>query len=123
MRSLVLAACSLVVAGGIGCTHSPDATTDRPPAGDVLDPGDSGGAMPPEPRPQRFCPQEPQPRVVEIREANPQINKAHHDLMRRSPFGARRKDLVLKGGGLHLFLSLPCDKILQGIAQLLESNS
>jgi hypothetical protein len=29
------------------------------------------------------CPQEPRPRTVEIREADPQVNKQHHDLMRR----------------------------------------
>lgn len=32
---------------------------------------------------QRYCPPDPKPHIVEIREANPQVDKQHHDLMRR----------------------------------------
>ncbi|QSA95631.1 VCBS repeat-containing protein [Methylococcus sp. EFPC2] len=36
---------------------------------------------PPEPTAQRVCPQDPAPQVVEIREADPRVDKPHHDLM------------------------------------------
>src|SRR5262245_637021 len=32
---------------------------------------------------ERFCPSSPPPRVVEIRNADPQVNKPQHDLMRK----------------------------------------
>ncbi|MDD1621867.1 MAG: VCBS repeat-containing protein [Methylococcaceae bacterium] len=38
---------------------------------------------PPDPAAQRVCPQDPAPEVVEIREADPRVDKAHHDLMRQ----------------------------------------
>ena len=33
--------------------------------------------------PSGGCPQDPPPRVVEIREADPEVDKAHHDCMRQ----------------------------------------
>jgi hypothetical protein len=85
MRSLTLIACTFFLTCTIGCTRTHETRLPDPPVAgraDVLDPGDRGDAAPPTPRPQRFCPPEPQPRVVEIREADPEANPNHHKLMR-----------------------------------------
>jgi len=77
MRRLLFAACSLVFAGAT--SNPPPLTPPKP--GDVLDSRGREAAQ--EPPIQRFCPRDPPPRIVEIREADPQIDKQHHDLMRR----------------------------------------
>jgi hypothetical protein len=43
----------------------------------------SAGALQAAPPFTRFCPSSPPPHVVEIRDANPQVNKTHHDQMRK----------------------------------------
>jgi hypothetical protein len=71
MRPLALAVCSLVIAGTIAC-RSRETLADRSP----------DRATPPGPRTERFCPADPKPRVVEIRAADPAVDKAQHDTMR-----------------------------------------
>jgi hypothetical protein len=85
MPRLLLAASLLTIAGAIGDASSQDAPSNQPAPtrrnpGDIIDLRDrvaeQGTPI------KRFCPDAPY-RVVEIREANPEINRAHHDLMRR----------------------------------------
>jgi len=69
--------CLLVIAAGF--VSSGGEAHDAP----FLPPDDAGvSASAPGQPARRLCPPSPAPRVVEIREANPQVNKQHHDAMR-----------------------------------------
>jgi hypothetical protein len=85
MPRLLLAASLLTIAGAIGDASSQDAPSNRPAPtrrnpGDIIDlidrVAEQGTPI------KGGCPDTPH-RVVEISVANPEINKAHHDLMRR----------------------------------------
>ncbi len=67
-------------AGAIGSTSPQDAPSDLPALTwrNLVD-----RVAERKPQTDRFCPENPKHRVVEIREADPGINKQHHDLMRR----------------------------------------
>ncbi len=86
MGQLQFLRCLLLIAVAIGCAFS-QGTASRPHTlprqnlNDVIDSTVSAAKQ--NPPVKRFCPKEPLPHTVEIREADPQINKQHHDLMRR----------------------------------------
>jgi hypothetical protein len=83
MRPIWLVAYCVVAAAAAGCATSERSTRDSL-AGKWKDPGEFMGVrdQPPDASPERACPPG-ETRVVEIREADPAVDKAHHDQMRR----------------------------------------
>jgi hypothetical protein len=86
MRQFQLVPYLLVIAGALGWAFSPGPASDpltltRQNHADASDASVSAAIQ--ESPIERFCPSDPPPHIVEIREADPQINKEHHDRMRQ----------------------------------------
>jgi hypothetical protein len=83
MKTVQSAACVVIVAGAMICAISQSTARQPPPRPsqaprEVTSRVASTILLPPV---DRVCPPDPA-RVIEIREADPQVNKSHHDLMR-----------------------------------------
>ena len=81
LRLVCVASAFALLAGTLGMAFEPGGQPPWDRIGDLPD-----KYFDPAPGPTRHCPAEPAPRTIEIRQANPDVNRAQHDVQRATLF-------------------------------------